>query len=326
MASFNSVDRPVFIVSAPRSGSTLLFETLANAEAFWTIGGEGHLIVEGIPKLTISPDGVESNRLTAADADPLTAQQIRVRFMEKLVNRDGSPRSASQNGPLRMLEKTPKNSLRIPFFQSIYPDAMFVYLYRDPRENLSSIMEAWRAGGWITYQQLPEWDGPWSLLLPPGYDELRGKSLAQIAAFQWMSANRHILDDLGAIPGNRWIAVGYDEFVNDPETQVRRICQFADVAVDPYLEKIIISGKLPLSRYTLTPPSRDKWRVNAEAIGTVLPDVLPLYERILQIALTSDQAADIIRRAAQMPPKISRNDPCPCGSAKRYKYCHGVLA
>ena len=23
------------------------------------------------------------------------------------------------------------------------------------------------------------------------------------------------------------------------------------------------------------------------------------------------------------PKKIGRNDPCPCGSGKKYKYCHG---
>jgi preprotein translocase subunit SecA len=25
-------------------------------------------------------------------------------------------------------------------------------------------------------------------------------------------------------------------------------------------------------------------------------------------------------------PKVGRNDPCPCGSGKKYKQCHGRLA
>jgi len=34
---------------------------------------------------------------------------------------------------------------------------------------------------------------------------------------------------------------------------------------------------------------------------------------------------------AQLPvqrdePKVGRNDPCPCGSGKKYKQCHGKLA
>ncbi|WP_425511374.1 SEC-C metal-binding domain-containing protein [Pararobbsia alpina] len=25
-------------------------------------------------------------------------------------------------------------------------------------------------------------------------------------------------------------------------------------------------------------------------------------------------------------PKVGRNDPCPCGSGKKFKHCHGKLA
>jgi preprotein translocase subunit SecA len=27
-----------------------------------------------------------------------------------------------------------------------------------------------------------------------------------------------------------------------------------------------------------------------------------------------------------MGPKVGRNDPCPCGSGKKFKACHGKLA
>jgi preprotein translocase subunit SecA len=41
-----------------------------------------------------------------------------------------------------------------------------------------------------------------------------------------------------------------------------------------------------------------------------------------------DDAADA---AATQPierqfAKVGRNDPCPCGSGKKYKHCHGKLA
>ncbi|MBL8420283.1 MAG: preprotein translocase subunit SecA [Dechloromonas sp.] len=32
------------------------------------------------------------------------------------------------------------------------------------------------------------------------------------------------------------------------------------------------------------------------------------------------------RRPVQAGPKVGRNDPCPCGSGKKYKYCHGKLS
>ena len=34
------------------------------------------------------------------------------------------------------------------------------------------------------------------------------------------------------------------------------------------------------------------------------------------------QIAQVKREA----PKVGRNDPCPCGSGKKYKKCHGVNA
>ena len=37
------------------------------------------------------------------------------------------------------------------------------------------------------------------------------------------------------------------------------------------------------------------------------------------------QDADPATTAAQVP-KVGRNDPCPCGSGKKYKACHGRLA
>ena len=36
-------------------------------------------------------------------------------------------------------------------------------------------------------------------------------------------------------------------------------------------------------------------------------------------------AAGMARVAADTP-KVGRNDPCPCGSGKKYKLCHGKLA
>ncbi|MEO5811687.1 MAG: preprotein translocase subunit SecA [Rhodanobacter sp.] len=41
---------------------------------------------------------------------------------------------------------------------------------------------------------------------------------------------------------------------------------------------------------------------------------------------TGGGAATAVQRPVQLgSPKIGRNDPCPCGSGKKYKYCHGQL-
>src|SRR5947209_1566962 len=62
------IERPIFIVSTPRSGSTLLFETLEQAPGLYTTGQESHWAIEDIPGLSPPERGWSSNRLTAEDA------------------------------------------------------------------------------------------------------------------------------------------------------------------------------------------------------------------------------------------------------------------
>mgnify|MGYP001555303799 FL=1 len=82
-------DRPIIIVAAPRSGSTLLFETLSHAQSLWTIGGESHMIFEHIDKLNPQLGVCQSNRLVAEDADRTTIERIREAFITRLRNPEG---------------------------------------------------------------------------------------------------------------------------------------------------------------------------------------------------------------------------------------------
>jgi hypothetical protein len=269
----------VFIVAAPRSGSTLLFETLAAHGSVATLGGEAHWLVEGLPELRPGGAWTDSNRLTAAAATPEVRERILAAIHERLQDSAGQPAAGR---PLRFLEKTPKNALRIPFFHRLFPDARFIFLWRDPRENISSIIEAWRAGSWVTYPSLPGRDGPWSLLLPPQWQLQRGRPLEDIAAWQWDSANRYIADDLAALPRESWTVVRYDELRDSPRTAIERTCAFLGMDVDPGLARRL-AEPLPLSRHTHTPPAPDKWRKNAEPIDRVLPAVESTWRRLRQL-------------------------------------------
>jgi hypothetical protein len=264
------LERPVFIVAAPRSGSTLLFETLAVTPQFVTLGGEAHWLVESNAALKPGAPNVDSNRLDARHATEAIAAEIERMLVKRMVDADSRP--VGLRAGMRWLEKTPKNSLRIPFFDRLFPDALFVFLWRDPRENLSSIIEAWKAGRWVTYPGLKEWDGPWSMLLPPGWQELRGRPLEEVAAAQWERTNRTVLGDLRALPRGRWLSVQYGELLSDPRATVKAICQFAGIEFDDALSSRVES-ELPPSRHTLTRPERDKWRANEAAVLRVLPQV-----------------------------------------------------
>ena len=272
---------PVFIVSAPRAGSTLLFETLAAHGAFATLGGEAHWLVEGQPGLVPGVPGIDSNRLTAANLTPALAETIQRQILDRLQDSAGRPvRGADDpDRPLRFLEKTPKNALRIPFFRALFPDARFIYLWRDPRENISSMIEAWRSGAFITYPALPGRDGPWSMLLPPGWQQQHGRPVEEIAAWQWDITNQCICDDLATLPSDHWTVVRYDELLSSTASTVEHLCTFLGLTVDTALAARL-SRPLPLSRHTRTPPAPHKWQAQAELIGRVLPRVTATWQRL----------------------------------------------
>jgi LPS sulfotransferase NodH len=274
-ARASHIERPIFIVAAPRSGSTLLFETLAASPQLCTVGGEAHWLVEGIESLRPGAPGVDSNRLTAEHASPDIADHISEQILARL--QDHAGQALDQPGSRRFLEKTPKNALRIAFFDRIFPDAQFVFLWRDPRENISSIMEAWRSGLWRTYPKLDGFDGPWSMLLPPGWRSMNRRPLEEIAAWQWRETNAYILNDLQALSPQRWTVLRYADLVSDPAATVGRVCEFLGIPVDPALASRV-ARPLPPSRYTLTAPAAEKWRENEAAITRVLPSVQALWD------------------------------------------------
>lgn len=272
-----SFDRPLFIVSPPRAGSTLLFETLAQAPGLFTIGHEAHALIEGLPGLHPAFREFDSNRLDATLASPALASELRRRVWAELRDRDGQP---PHGASLRLLEKTPKNALRVPFLARVFPGAQFVYLHRDPRQTLSSMLEAWQSGRFRTYPQLPDWSGlPWSLLLVPGWRELRGRSLPEIVAAQWEITTRTLLDDLAQLPAERCHVARYEALVSEPGQEIGRLCTALDLAWDRPLD-----GGLALSRFTLTAPAADKWQRHAELLAGVLPAIEATATRAARFA------------------------------------------
>ncbi len=273
-------DKPIFILSAPRAGSTLLFETLSQFPQLWTVGRESHDLIETIPELHPAAHNFSSNRLTEADALPHIGPALRDGFVRQLRDRSGT---AYINLPveqrpqkIRFLEKTPKNALRVPFLKAIFPDALFIFLYREPRANISSMMEGWRSPHFIPYPQLPGWQKQkWRFLLIPGWSSLQNCSIAEIAARQWQTANSYIWDDLQSLPPSSWHPVRYRDLIKEPEKVIKEISEFAGIEVDAKIEERL-SKSLPISAVTLSAPSPDKWRKNEREILEILPIVEPI--------------------------------------------------
>ena len=338
------LDRPIIILSAPRAGSTLLFEVLSKSQSLWTIGGESHALIETIPKLNIAYRQFNSNALSQQDIDDDLRQILLQRFSDELRDANGNKPNINIHKPIRFLEKTPKNSLRVDFFNALFPNAFFIYLVREPKENISSIIEAWRSNKFITYPNLPGWDKRhWSLLLPEQWQTMNQQTLQSIASFQWQAANEAIMTSLQKLPTSRWCMLSYDELISDPSQTIQQLCQFSQVEFDASLENCC-RIPLPHSRYTLSTPEPNKWLKHYSEIKQIWPNLEPTLSKINhhlkmrgRVEFDSKWHEHNVEHAAEIAPNqqvnstltqyhnVSRNSPCPCGSGKRFKQCHGQL-
>lgn len=278
-------DRPVFIVSAPRAGSTLLFESMIKVKDVWSIVEESHEVIEQISDLHPASRHFESNRLLAADATPSVVGALRERFVSRLRNFKGQMYvdlpCAEARSSIRVLEKTPKNSLRVPFLKAVFPTALFIFLVRDADTNIASLVEGWRSGQFVSYRRLPDWPyESWSFLLPPGWQSMHACSIADIAAYQWEQANLHILNDLECLPLNTWRIVSYADLIDNPKTVIGELCEFADMDLEGNID-LRASDTLPLSSRTLSLPDREKYKKVAHEFDSLRDRLLKVQHKIL---------------------------------------------
>ena len=117
--------KPVVVVGSARSGTTILGELL-----------QVHSTLHGIrePRLTWRyGNDSKSDMLRASDARPDVIAHIRNKFAQQV--RD--------DGRIRLLEKTPSNSLRMEFVDRVFPDCKFIHITRNGIDSCLSIRSYW---------------------------------------------------------------------------------------------------------------------------------------------------------------------------------------
>lgn len=179
---------------------------------------------------------------------------------------------------IRLVEKTPRNMLRVPFLDAIFPDAHFVFLAREPRANISSLLEGWREPKRFKTYEVPgglnisDYPGSkWSFLLPPNWEGFSsGKTLVEVCAFQYRVANEVALEDLQQIPDERKSFVKYEELVAAPKETIQRLCGELGLTYSGGMKKM--AEKLPYVNTTSQPDS-EKWRRNERELSKILDGV-----------------------------------------------------
>lgn len=242
---------PLIVIAPPRSGGGLVAGLLERGTDLNAGPLSTSALIDQNAGLALSERGYSSHRLTAADAQGI----------EDVSRAD-------------TLEWNPRFGLRLSFLAEAIPQARFVVVLRRPIPSISSAMQAWRSGQFVSDADLPNWWGePWSFGVIPRWRDHIGAPLAEICTRQWAGYTDAIFDDLDHLDPHRWIATSYERVVTDPAAELARIAAWAD------LETGQVPDPLPSSAGTLSAPTPSKWRNNAGEILASIDAVQPSLTR-----------------------------------------------
>lgn len=276
------ITEAVIVLGAPRSGTSVLFETLARHSMLWSLGTESHAVLEG--PFHPSHFGWESNALSPLDLDPATARRLRSDFWRRAKPANGDSASRLETElrralGIRLLEKTPKNCFRIEFLAAMFPRVRFLFLRRDGRETVSSLMDGWRAAGRFETYELPVplhisgYSGQkWCFVLPPGWRSLVSSSLEEVCAHQWASSIDAVLKVLPSLRARGLVyELAYEDLIARPREVLANTLSFLGL---PWEEGLLSGGDTLRVTNTVTPPAPGKWRTrNGPAIERILPRI-----------------------------------------------------
>lgn len=247
--------QPIFLLSLPRSGSTLVQRVLASSPEIATAPEPWFLLPQ---VYALRERGVEAEYVQVS-----SARAIR-EFANRLPNgladyraivRDMALRlydlAAGQDDARYFLDKTPRYHFIIDDLFELFPEAKFVFLWRNPLAVAASIVETWANGRWAVQR--------WHADLFAGMANLTDGFRAH--------------EDTA-------LGVRFEDLVGDPPTAWPRLFAHLDLSFDPALltefSELRLGGRMgdptgveryrelsaePLAKWrgTLRSPVRKRW-------------------------------------------------------------------
>lgn len=240
--------RPVFIIGAGRSGTNILRDAICALPGFATWPCD-----EINPIMRHGNIGMSHDRFTAQQATPAVARFIRAAFTREWKR---------QGKPAYVVEKTCANSLRVEFLNAIFPEALFIHLYRHGGDVIASARKRWRGEMelpslpyyWAKIRFTPLIDLPiygwrfvrsrfrkalgkaehmsaWGPMSPAMLKLDQDASLEEICTRQWVDCVTTASGDLAQLDQQRVFPLAYEEFVTKPADTLEAIARFAGANV-----------------------------------------------------------------------------------------------
>lgn len=205
-----------------------------------------------------------------------------------------------QHGNRRIMEKTPSNVLRIPYVNTIFPEAKIVYIVRNPFSYISSSELKWQhtisLKGLIKRTretptlQIPYYTGKlfrdyldkyilkkkYVSVWGPRYrgigEDIKNLDILDVIARQWTRCSMKAEADLAKLENERVFRLRYEDFVVDPVTYLERICVHCGLQ--------LTSDMARTTKEIVDPNRQDKWhRFEAESLINLLPELKAEMQR-----------------------------------------------
>lgn len=142
---------PLFLMSLPRSGSTLVQRVLAAHEEVST-APEPWILLPQLYSMRETGAYTDYGQVPSSRAIREFAERLpggRAAYEEELRNFAlGLYRRASGGKGRYFLDKTPRYHFIAEDLHGLFPDARFIYLWRNPLAIVASISETWGGGRW----------------------------------------------------------------------------------------------------------------------------------------------------------------------------------
>jgi hypothetical protein len=265
----------VIVVGCSRAGTTLVYKTLGASPELGTLNRETHDFWAALHP--VADKGWRTHALTAEDASERDREFV-TRYFH------------AWTGRRRWVDKNNQNGLCVPYLRALFPDAVFVYVKRNPGDNLHSLIE-----GWGKPEEFATWSGAlpatvaidggryrrWCFFLAEGWREYVSAPIEQVCAFQYRAINEAILGARESIAPAQWHEVFYEDLVRDPVAGFRAMFSACGLEVDAALERHFASVlERPYNAFSAI--RLDKWKEqgNRERIERVLPEVDAVARRM----------------------------------------------
>ncbi len=242
LSSRPEVIQPIFVFGVPHSGTSWLGRAIDRHPSIVGAVETNYIWMWGNAQ---KPDDV----LLASDLTPKIERHIKQRLIHHI----------GVSVERRLCDKTPRNCLRIPFLHALFPDAKFVFVARDGRAVVSSIlrqnftpsnkvigkeilyrlksvpltdlhMYASRAT-WIWRRLIGKPIDYWGAK-PPGWDlwvKDSNLSRAEVVAKQWAETTRLSIGYGRQLPSNSYTEVRYEDLMLNPQAELLRLANFLEI-------------------------------------------------------------------------------------------------